>query len=69
MTARLRDPGEESQLDAYGDVISRVRAGVPRLSTEELRRIRELLEGALASELPDYPDALAELALTLDFGA
>jgi len=40
----------DAQLDIYGEVIARLRAAVPGLSTETLVRIRALAERALAGE-------------------
>lgn len=64
MTAGQRGAGEQAELDGYGDVISRVRGSLGSLTTEELVRIRGLLEAALAGDRPD-PEALAELARAL----
>ena len=64
MTAGRGDAGEQPELDGYGEVISQVRAAVGSLTTEELVRIRALLEAALAGDRPD-PEALAELARAL----
>ena len=64
MTASRRDPGQEAQLDGYGDLVSRARASIGSLTTADLVRIRGLVEAALAAERPD-PDALAELARAL----
>ncbi len=64
MTAGGGDAGEETQLDGYGDVISRARASLGGLPTEALVHIRGLVEAALAGDRP-APEALAELAQAL----
>ncbi len=69
MTARLGQPGEEPELDPY-DLISRARAQLPALATEELDRIRALLERALREAGGgDAAEVVAELARTLAHGA
>ena len=69
MTASLGQPREEPELDAYG-VISRARAALPGLATEELDRIRGLLERALREAGGgDAAEVVAELARTLAHGA
>ena len=64
MTAGHGDAGQQAELDGYGDVISRVRGSLGSLTTEELVRIRALLEAALADDRA-RPEALAELARAL----
>lgn len=66
MTAGQRQPREEAELNGH-EVISRTRRAVPRLATESLVRIHELLERALAGEEPGDV-ALIELARTLGRG-
>jgi hypothetical protein len=68
LTARRRKPREEPELDGYGELIARARAGVRGLSTPELVRMRELLERILGSGGGDADEgrrALAELARRL----
>jgi len=65
VTARRGDPGQQAELDGYGQVISRARSAVPELSTEALVRIRAVLERALEEEDPDG-EALEALAAALD---
>jgi plasmid stability protein len=65
VTAGRGDPGQEPELDGYGQVISRARSAVPGLSTEALVRIRAVLEQALAGERPGA-EALEALAAALD---
>ena len=68
MTAGRREPRQEPELDGYGELIARARAGLRGLSTPELARIRELLERILESDGADGDGgrrALAELARRL----
>ena len=51
MTARQWPTREKAELNGH-EVISRTRRAVPRLATESLVRIHELLERALAGEEP-----------------
>ena len=53
MTAAGRGRGEEAELDGYGELISRLRAGLSELTTEELVRIRALLEAELDGDRLD----------------
>ena len=72
MTATRRESGQEPELDGYGDVISRARESLPRLTTARLVHIRELLERVLEADdgtAEEARAALAELARTLGRGA
>lgn len=64
MTAAGGGPGQEAQLDGYELVIARARASLGEVTTENLVRIRELLERALEGDRPD-PEVLSELAQAL----
>ncbi len=65
MTPRQRRAREEPELDSYGELISRARAGVPTLPTASLYRIHALLERLLEDGPPDE-DALAALAAAVE---
>ena len=57
------DSGQEPEADGY-ELISRAREAVPGLPTEQLARIRALLERLLSEERLD-PQGLSELAREL----
>ncbi len=72
MTAPRREAGQEPELDAYGELISRARGSLPLLTTARLVRMRELLERALEADDAASEEgraALAELARMLARGA
>ena len=72
MTAPRREAGQEPELDAYGELITRARGSLPLLTSASLVRIRELLERALEADevvSDEGRAALAELARMLARGA